>query len=254
MEIVLEIVICDDDAEFLNKAHESVLKTAKENDIFCSITLLCSDAELIEYFQDRSADIIITDIDMPDKSDLKSNAYEMSGFKAAQKIQREHPETEIIFLTAHEELAYQSFRYRPFSFVSKRDLQMLDEDLKELFEKLINRKTESLSVPLIIDKKIYMIDKNKIMYFKSDRHYINAYTADGKEAAYRCSINEAYKQLSKSFFIFIHRSYLVNCRFIKLFNTQYITLTGGEKIALTRNEEKIREAQIIFSNYKRSLR
>ena len=225
MEIVLEIVICDDDAEFLNKAHESVLKTAKENDIFCSITLLCSDAELIEYFQDRSADIIIT-----------------------------HTETEIIFLTAHEELAYQSFRYRPFSFVSKRDLQMLDEDLKELFEKLINRKTESLSVPLIIDKKIYMIDKNKIMYFKSDRHYINAYTADGKEAAYRCSIKDAYKQLSKSFFIFIHRSYLVNCRFIKLFNTQYITLTGGEKIALTRNEEKIREAQIIFSNYKRSLR
>ena len=126
--------------------------------------------------------------------------------------------------------------------------------MTELIEKLEQKRLENLAIPLTIDKKTYMIDKKSVIYFKSDRHYISAYTKEGKEKTYRLNINEAYKQLSDDFFIYVHRSYLINCRFIDFFDTKNILLSNGEKISVTRNEEKLKNAQIIFSDYKRSLR
>ena len=251
----MNIAICDDDAEFLNETYKRIENIIKAYNHTFTIVQLHSDKELIEYCHNNYVDIIVTDIDMPDSSKkLKFSAYEMEGFEAAKELQAMHSNLEIIFLTAHEELAYQSYRYKPFSFVSKRDMQMLDEDLTELIEKLEQKRLENLAIPLTIDKKTYMIDKKSVIYFKSDRHYISAYTKEGKEKTYRLNINEAYKQLSDDFFIYVHRSYLINCRFIDFFDTKNILLSNGEKISVTRNEEKLKNAQIIFSDYKRSLR
>ena len=92
------------------------------------------------------------------------------------------------------------------------------------------------------------------MYFKSDKHYINAYMADGTEKSYRCSINDAYNQLKSASYIFIHRSYLINCKFIKYFNTQLVILSNDLEINVTRNDERLNEAKEIFGRYKRGLR
>ena len=169
-------------------------------------------------------------------------------------MQAENPKTEIMFVSAHEELAYQSFRYRPFSFVSKRDLKMLDEDLGELLLKIKKRKTRNSLVHLTVGENSYVINTDEVMYFKSDKHYINAYMADGNEKSYRCSINDAYNQLKSASYIFIHRSYLINCKFIKYFNTQLVILSNDLEINVTRNDERLNEAKEIFGRYKRGLR
>ena len=133
---------------------------------------------------------------------------------------------ETLFVSAHEELAYQSFRYRPFSFVSKRDLKMLAEDLGELLQKIKKRKTRNSLVHLTVGENFYVINTDEVMHFKSDRHYIRAYMADETEKSYRCSINDAYNQLKSASYIFIHRSYLINCKFVRYFNTQLVILSN----------------------------
>lgn len=255
MELLFNIVICDDDAVFLDTVYKKVSEIALQNDCRCKITQLYSGNELIDYCKNNAVDIILTDIDMPDFSSAKNEkAANTDGFKAAKTIQDENPGTEVLFISAHEELAYQSFRYRPFSFVSKRDLGMLEEDLGELLQKLRKRKTQNSLFHLTVGKKSYSINTDEIMYFRSDRHYIRSYGADGKEKSYRLSINEAYDQLKEADFIFAHRSYLVNCKFIKYFDTRLIILTDGLEINVTRDSKKSREAQYIFGKYKRSLR
>lgn len=74
---------------------------------------------------------------MPEKSNLGIiDIANTEGFKIAQEIQVLYSNIEIVFVSSHEELAYQAFGYRPFSFVSKRDLQRLDDDLGELIDKI----------------------------------------------------------------------------------------------------------------------
>lgn len=255
MKLLFKIAICDDDANFLDTVYKRVSKIALQNNCICKIIKLYSGNELVDYCKNNAVDIILTDIDMPDFSSAKNMTLtNTDGFKAAKKIQEDNPETEVLFLSAHEELAYQSFRYRPFSFVSKRDLDMLEEDLGELLQKLSKRKTQNSLVHLTVGKKSYLINTDEIMYFKSDKHYIRSYDADGNEKAYRLSINEAYNQLKEADFIFAHRSYLFNCKFIKYFDTRLIMLSDDFTINVTRDNKKFREAQCIFGKYKRNLR
>lgn len=102
--------------------------------------------------------------------------------------------------------------------------------------------------------KTHMIDVRDTIYFKIEKHYIRAYNINGKGLSYRCGIKDAYKQLVKADFIYLHRSYLINCRYIKHFDTQNVIMINNEKISVTRDEKRLREAQEIFARYKRRLR
>lgn len=255
MDIVFRIAICDDDAIFLDKIHSQVQNIAIQNDCKCEIIKLYSGAELTEYCTKSPVDIIITDIDMPDFNvPQKIQIPNMEGFKAAKALQEKYPETEILFVSAHEEFAYQSFRYRPFSFISKKDLSLLNDDLGELLQKLKKRKENNSLCTLTIDKKVYNMNTDEIMYFKTEKHYLRAYSSGEKENTYRININDAYTQLKDADFIFIHRSYLLNCKFIKYLDAQIVEMTDGSKISVTRNREKFDEAKKIFSRFKRGLR
>ncbi|MBP3360187.1 MAG: LytTR family transcriptional regulator DNA-binding domain-containing protein [Clostridia bacterium] len=255
MELLFKIVICDGDAAVSENIYKQVLEAAAQNDCKCLITQLYSGKELTDFCKDNSVDIIFMDIDMPDS--LKSgNVKEanMESFNAVKQLQAKYPETEFVFVSAYEELAYQSFRYRPFSFVIKRDLHMLSEDLGVLFRKINERKTGNSLFHLTVGDKTYTINTYEIAYFKSDKHYTRSYTEGGKEKSYRLAITDVYKQLKELNFIYVHRSYLVNCKYIKYFDTQNVILLNDLIISVTRDEDKLREAQGIFGRYKRSLR
>lgn len=255
MDIVFKIAVCDDDAIFLDKIYDKILGIAIQNDCKCEIIKLYSGAELTEYCTKSPVDIIITDIDMPDFNVLqKIQIPNMEGFKAAKALQEKYPEMEILFVSAHEELAYQSFRYRPFSFISKKDLSLLNDDLSELLQKLKKRKENNSLCALTIDKKVYNINTDEIMYFKTEKHYLRAYSSGGKENTYRINNIDAYAQLKDADFIFVHRSYLLNCKFIKYLDAQIVRMTDGTEISVTRNREKFDEAKKIFSRFKRGMR
>lgn len=255
MDIVFRIAVCDDDAIFLDKIYDKVFDIAIQNDCKCEITKLYSGKELTEYCTKSPVDIIITDIDMPDFNvPQKLQMPNMEGFKAAKALQEKYPETEILFVSVHEELAYQSFRYRPFSFISKKDLSLLSDDLGELLQKLKERKENNSLCTLTIDKKVYNINTDEIMYFKKEKHYLRAYSSGGKENTYRININDAYAQLKDADFISVHRSYLLNCKFIKYLDAQIVRMTDGTEISVTRNREKFDEAKKIFGKFKRGMR
>lgn len=255
MELIFNIIICDDDMDFLDIIYKKVSDIMSESGFICNIIELYNAKELLDYCRNNTVDIILTDIDMPDKNDLKvADITNTEGFMAAQKIQILYPNIKIVFVSSHEELAYQAFSYRPFSFVSKRDLQRLDEDLSELINKIKLQKNNNILFPLNVAEKTHMINVRDTIYFKIEKHYIRAYNINGKGLSYRCGIKDAYKQLVKADFIYLHRSYLINCRYIKHFDTQNVIMINNEKISVTRDEKRLREAQEIFARYRRRLR
>lgn len=116
------------------------------------------------------------------------------------------------------------------------ELQQLIEDFsisksKEVLDKADNN---------IILKNNMVLNTKKILYIKSNGHYLN-YFIVGKEnpEIERNSLTKALDSLPKLLFTRIHRSYIVNIEHIKIINSNQLMLINGEWIPLSRTYKPI---------------
>lgn len=243
MDYVFNIAICDDDGQFVDEVADKVSEIMSKN-CYKYIVHECYDGrELVEYCKNNTVDIILADIDMPN----------MNGFEAVEELQKRQPDLSIIFITAHNELAYQAYDYHPYQFINKTDLRKLERVLKTLVKKIQLKKNSNEIIHLQLDG-IIDINVNEIMYLKSNRNYISIYSLNDDVTEIRGVIKDVYSQLSQVGFIYVQRSYIVNCRFIKDFDRKKITLKNDLEISVTRNTEMMREAQQIYGRFMRNLR
>ena len=243
MKLTFNIVICDDDIDFVDNIHQRVLKAAKGADMLCNIFELYDGKELVEFCQKNISDIVLADIDMP----------EINGFEAIKILQKQQPDLAIIFITAHEEFAFQAYDYQPFWFVSKRDLNNLDNILIKLMKKIEYRKNVQEIVYVQSDRWI-AINTEQVMYLKSSGHYLTAYTSNGEDNSFRCGIQQAYDYLKEAGYICTHRSYIVNCRYIQEFNQRNIILRNHKELPISRNKDVVEDALTLYKKFLRRSR
>lgn len=131
------------------------------------------------------------------------------------------PQTRLIFVSGNHRAAYKVIPYQPFAFIRKAYMEMeLSETLSSLFHelkekgKLITFKTENTTVN---------INVNDINYFETFGHTIEINTND-KVIPVRDSLKSLENQFSQYGFVRIHKSYLVNCRFVYAVSRHNITL------------------------------
>lgn len=128
--MILHMAICDDDDVFLNFLREMLDEYAVMNKHTFYISEYKQAEKLISSFRENEFSMVFLDIDMPG----------IDGFKAADELQKSDNKTEIIFVTAHKEYAYQAYDYKPYSFVFKSDLDRLKRMLDKYIGKLNKRK------------------------------------------------------------------------------------------------------------------
>lgn len=240
MEFIFNIAVCDDEPVFLEGLCNTVSAIMERGGFKYNLKKLYNGKELLSFCRKQSADIIITDIDMP----------EIDGFKAIEDLQKSRTDLAVIFVTAHNEYAYQAYDYHPYQFVNKNDLEKLDIVIVGLAKKILNRKKYNEIVHVFLHG-IIDINVNDVMYIKNTKNYVVAYHTDGTITKYRASLREIYEQLAEAGFIYAQRSYVLNCRFIDDFSLKTITMKNGEKISVSRDEEIRTKAQ---KNYGRFMR
>ncbi|MDO5399337.1 MAG: LytTR family DNA-binding domain-containing protein, partial [bacterium] len=226
MKSTFNIIICDDDMNFADIIHKRVSNAVKTINAHCNIFRLNNGKKLVEFCQQNISDIILADIDMPG----------MNGFEAIKILQKQQPDLAVIFITAHEEFAFQAYDYQPFWFVSKRDLSALDNVLIKLMRKIEYRKSIR-EIVYIQSDRLTAINTEQVMYIKSSGHYLTSYTLNGKDNSFRCGIQQAYDYLKEAGYICAHRSYIVNGRYIKEFNQRKIILFNDEELPISRNKD-----------------
>lgn len=245
MDITLNIVICDDDKKFVKKIYNTVVEVLDKNNYKYNIMEVYGSDELIEYCEEnKNTDILLADIDMPD----------MSGFDAVKYLQKSQPEIAVIFVSAHEEMALQSFDYHPYQFVSKRDMERLTLAMENLAKKISCRKLSDEVIHMEFNNKVLHINVKDTLYFKGKRNYVEVNRIGGETEEIRASLKSIYDEVKSLGFIYVQRSYIVNCRLIRDFNSKEVLMTGGDTISVTRNAEKRKEAQIKYGKFMRELR
>lgn len=110
---------------------------------------------------------------------------------------------------------------------------VLEEEKSETLQKLDELKNIVIKNHIILkDKtKVYIAD---LMYIKSDDHYLNIYTSEGKNHFVRGKISQIKEELPPNF-IQCHRSYIVNTNFIKQYNKDSLVLIDKTNIPVSRS-------------------
>ena len=220
----MRVVICDDDAGFAAALKTLIEKEASALDIKPEFSIYQNGGRIISDISAVSqCDAIFLDIDMPD----------VGGFDIAQRI-NDAGGTFIIFVTSYDELVYSSIKFRPFRFIRKSHLS---EELPEVLGALaaaVHKRTAGRRFRLRSGTADIFINVGDIEYMESFAHQIRVYVSDHKIIECYGSLSEMEKQLSGFDFVRVHKSYLVNCRYIYSVERGLVILTDKTELPLSR--------------------
>lgn len=240
----MNIAICDDEKVIIEEISNCVNGVFSKYGKECNIIQCLSGKMLVENIEKQQFDAVFLDIDMP----------EMNGFELAKSLNEIDNNINIIFVSGKENMVFMSYEYRPFWFVPKSNMSMLEFVVDRLVQKLYVNKNNEKSVSILIEpKKDFVVDFEEILYFKTQDHYINVVLKNNKNAeCYRNKIENIEKQLAGYWFVRVHNRYLVNCRMIGFIEKNSCRLVNEEQIPISRS--KMANVKKVFQDYFRSIR
>jgi two-component system LytT family response regulator len=203
--------------------------------------------EALEEIENLDPDILFIDINMP----------KMSGFEFIDKMSGFNGK--IIFTTAYDNYAIQAFKYAAFDYLLKpihvehlestinrlSELKVQKDDsssINQLLAALNQEKTKSSEVLAIHNNgDLQFINKKDIQYFEANSNYTSICTEKGKHMSSK-TLKEFENLLDESVFIRVHKSFIVNVRFIEKYSPKdggHLVLKSGVIIPFSRRKRHL---------------
>ncbi|MDE6760068.1 MAG: LytTR family transcriptional regulator DNA-binding domain-containing protein [Lachnospiraceae bacterium] len=211
---MLRIGICEDEEAVREHLHSMLVKVLfAHTDI--EIQNFTDGDEVIEEIKHKNffVELLFLDIHMK----------RVDGIKTAEFIRRHGIDVDIIFLSKSGKYVFEGYTYKAFAYYLKpvsekmltRDLLRYLKERRELPECLnISTKSEEIYIPL-----------NKIIYFKSEKRRITAYTLTGEMIFYK-RLDELEELVKDKGFMRCHQSYMVNRNMIDAIGRKEIIVQG----------------------------
>jgi two-component system, LytTR family, response regulator len=198
--------------------------------------------EAIPVLQSFEPDILFLDIQMPHQS----------GFDLLSEIKNWN--FEVIFTTAYNEFAIQAIKFSALDYLLKpvdaaelvkaierfkvkRIYAPAGEELYRNFIQNVSTQNRRLALPGVTDIKYVNIDD--IIRLQADRNYTRFYFNDGKEYLSAKTLKEYEEMLHGTGFIRVHRTHLVNSKFIKEYEREgVLKLLNNSEVEVSRRKKE----------------
>lgn len=247
---MLNIAFCDDDKQFL-----SIIVPKTEN-IFRhyrtdvqSYTFDNGNDLIISFSKyEPYYDVIFLDIELPDKD----------GKEVAKELRILDKKFKLVFITAYAQEALNTFQYDVLGFLPKT---LISEKLDKIIQLVIDRITEDNPKEQIF--RVYRVDTNlkknsgeieikvpldDIMYFESVNREVFLYTKRETFLLHDCHFSQIVNKYIPLDFVDIHRTCIVNIKYIYSIDELQIRLDNGICLPLSR-----RKRQNIFDKFSKIL-
>ena len=133
----------------------------------------------LKYIKENTPDVAWLDIEMPG----------MSGLEMAMEVKKASPKTNIIFVTGHEEFAYQSFKLHASGFVLKPvTKEALETELDNLRTPVERESKGLMRVQCFGDFEVFDKEGHPVSFKRARSKELLAYMIDRRGAL--CSANE----------------------------------------------------------------
>jgi len=242
---MIPIYLCDDNHNILQTLtsiiNNSIVIQDYDMDIICATTNPLELTQQINAKNQRA--IYFLDVD------LKHEQYD--GFTLAKQIRKVDTRGFIIFVTTHEELMFETFKYRleAMSYLIKDD-SSLEKQIRHCLEDIHNliiaesKDTNSYYTVRVADHT-YQLPVNDILYFETstNSHHVAVHMTN-RRLEFRGNLKAVEAELDSSF-LRVHRSFLVNSQHVaSVSNTENtVTLDNGTTCFLSRKGKRLLKEQ-----------
>lgn len=211
-----KIIICDSNPIFCVHLENLVKEYLDENKIIYEINQYLSGAECIKNIQDCS--LVFLDTKLSD----------MDGIEVKNHITQTNKNVAFVYITSHTERMIEAFSPQVFSFMKKPvDKEHLFYALDRVIQ---DRKNRHLVEIQTLQNQLKYLFVDEILYIKSEHQYTNIITNTENYVVKKC-MHEWQQELEEYDFYQIHKSLLVNFRFVKQIDSE-ITLENEEKLPI----------------------
>lgn len=219
----MRIAVCDDCYEDRQRIKGLIEEYSRKNGYrmevaeYSSGVELCSDMKALKEYT-----MIFMDINME----------QVNGLETARRIKDIYPDILIILVTEFLSYAVDGYRVKASRFLVKDDLEVtLRECMDELLEEQ-RQKCQKLSFAFV--EGTIELEIQKIIYIETERHKNIFYTADAVYSLYK-KLDEIEEELIPFGFVRVHRSFLVNMRYIEKISSYLMQLTVGKEISVPKS-------------------
>ena len=195
-----------------------------------------SSQEAVKTILENQVDLVFLDIEMP----------QLNGLEFAKIIP---PTTRIIFTTAYDQYAIQGFKVNALDYllkpVSYEDFLASANKAQRWIEIQRNGSNQGSSRDYIIVKSEYrlvQIPTSDILFIEGLKDYVKIYTIDEQKSIMTLMNMKTLEQSLPSYFMRVHRSFIVNTNKIKIIERNRIVF-GNKYIPISDTYKQV------FSDY-----
>jgi len=241
---MIKAVIVDDEQLAIESLQWEIENFSQDIKVIESFT---NPKEAVSGINYLKPDLVFLDIEMP----------EIDGFQLLQLL--DYKNFDLIITTAYNQYAIQAFKANAIDYLLK---PVDPDDLIQAIERVKNRQLNNSStqnieavlnklvktgferpkkIPLNLSNKIILVEADNILYCKSDGSYTTVFMTDGTEHLVSKSIKYFEELLPESYFVRVHKSYMVNLNEIKELikqGTGEIILSNERIIPISRSHRK----------------
>lgn len=207
----MKIAICDDDTDFTKELYNRIYDYFINHNIEPTIDIFDNGQNLIA--RNKIYDLIIMDYKMEHLNGIQTVAELRKGVNSF---------THIIFLTLYPEIAISAYEVDTYRFVVKNTLYHSLYSAFDDYRKIINL---DKNIRLCSNRGYTTISTEELMYIESHNKTVMLFLADGTQICTYKKLSEILQELPSAYFSQIHKSFVVNMRFISFYSSAEIKIS-----------------------------
>ena len=218
----MNILICDDEAVFLESLHVHVQAYMKNHFIPCHIFATTEAKDVLN--SSESYTLAFLDVQME----------QLDGISLAKELKRRNGKVAIFFVTSYCEYQDDAMDLNAFRYFEKPfDVNRLYSGLDKAMEYIDGAYVDFFLYDQKAQKRILVDD---VLYVMRDNRRVVLITQDNRFLT-RESFDDWCRKLPNLFFYQVHKSFLVNLHYVNKYAYSELYLTNGDRIPIATRKQ-----------------
>lgn len=225
----MRIAIVDDENIICSQIDKYIMNSLSKRNEKADISVYYSGESFCSALKNESYDLIFLDIELGECSGLDVSKF-------IRNIQKDQT-TQLVYVTGKNEYDRLLFDFQPFGFIAKPVNEVKVADILGKYQRIFGRSKSTFRYNL--NHTDCWVRLNDIIYFESEDRKVNMYlNGTGEPITFYMKMTDIYEQVKSDSFLFIHKSFIVNERYITAFQPNYVCMANGKELPVSRLRRK----------------
>lgn len=229
-----KIAVCDDESIICKTIFDMIKEISKLMSIRFEIDCFTSGEELCEEIKSNAYDLIFLDIEFP----------QMNGVAVGKYIRESlnNETVQIVYISSKQQYAMELFEIRPINFLIK---PITPDKIQAIIDKFLKLNAVNTQIfKFKVRHEYIQLSMSEIIYFSSSGRTITLVSPE-KSYIFYGTLDDIYSEVKIGHFLYIHKSFIVNYRYVRQYEYEQVTLLDGTVLPISQPRRKLIRKMIL---------